>query len=70
MIEIWWPQQISNMQIYHRIIRLRDCTKFEKKLKTENFQKISHFRGTDCRVEANNNRKALVVCARYVVKRT
>ena len=28
-----------------------------------------HFLGTKCRVEANNNREAVVVSARYVVKR-
>ena len=42
---------------------------FKKKLKIENFQKNSHFRGTKCCVEANNNREAVVVCARHVVKR-
>ena len=30
---------------------------------------FSHSRGTNCRVEANNYSKAIVVCARNVVKR-
>ena len=32
-------------------------------------QKNSHFRGAKWRVKANNNRKAVVVCARRVVMR-
>ena len=34
----------------------------------EKFQFFSHSRGTKCRVKANNNREAFVVCARYFVK--
>ena len=41
--------------------------KFEKNQKIKNFQFFSHSRGMKCRVEANNNRKAIVVCGRYVV---
>ena len=42
----------------------------EKKPKLENFQFFSHSRGIKCsRPEANNNREAVVVCARHVVKR-
>ena len=40
--------------------------KNEKKI---DFQFFSHSRGTKCRVEANNNGEAVVVCARHVVKR-
>ena len=40
-----------------------------KKLKLENFQRNSHFRGMKCQSKANDNRKAVVVCARHVVKR-
>ena len=41
----------------------------KKKFKLENFQKKSHSRGMKCQPKANNNREAVVVCARYVVKR-
>ena len=37
--------------------------------KLENFQKKSHSRGIKCQPKANNNREAVVVCARHVVKR-
>ena len=37
--------------------------------KLENFQKILHSRGMKCQPKANNNREAVVVCARHVVKR-
>ena len=42
---------------------------FKKNFKLENFQKKSHSRGTKCQPKANNNREAVVVCTRYVVKR-
>ena len=41
-------------------------------LKKNSKSKISNFfafRATKCRVKANNNREAVVVCARHVVKR-
>ena len=41
----------------------------KKKLKNREFPNFFAFRGTNCRVKANNNREAVVVCARYVVKR-
>ena len=43
----------------------------QRKIKFQNrkFPIFSHFRGTKCRFEANNNRFAVVVCARHVVKR-
>ena len=41
----------------------------EKKLKLKNFEFFSHSRGIKCRPKANNNREAVVVCARHVVKR-
>ena len=37
--------------------------------KLENFQNKSHSRGMKCQLKGNNNRKAIVVCARHVVKR-
>ena len=43
--------------------------KFLKIFKLENFQKNSHSRGMKCQPKANNNREAVVVCARHVVKR-
>ena len=39
-----------------------------KKFKLENFQKKSHSRGMKCQPKANNNREAVVVCTRHVVK--
>ena len=41
----------------------------KKKLKLENFQFFSDSRGIKCRPKANNNREAVVVCVRHVVKR-
>ena len=41
----------------------------KKNLKLENFQFFSHPQGIKCRPKANNNREAVVVCARHVVKR-
>ena len=41
----------------------------KKKVKKSKISNFSHFRGTKCRVEANNNREAVVVCARHIVKR-
>ena len=35
----------------------------------QNFQKKSQSRGMKCQPKANNNREAVVVCARHVVKR-
>ena len=40
-----------------------------EKLKNFKFTIFSHLRDTKCRVEANNNCEAVVVCARHVVKR-
>ena len=40
-----------------------------QKILNSNFQKKSHSRGMKCQPKANNNREAVVVCARYVVKR-
>ena len=40
-----------------------------KKSKNRIFPIISLSRGMKCRVKANNNRKAVVVCAKHVVKR-
>ena len=67
MIEIWQQTQISNMLTHTKLLRHHDGTEFEKK--DQNLQFFPHSRGTKCRVEANNNHEAVVVCARYVVKR-
>ena len=32
-------------------------------------QNNSHFRGMKCQPKANNNREAVIVCARHIVKR-
>ena len=42
---------------------------FPKILNSKIFQKNSHSRGMKCKPKANNNREAVVVCARHVVKR-
>ena len=40
-----------------------------KNFKLENLQKNSHSRGMKFQPKTNNNREAVVVCARHVVKR-
>ena len=40
-----------------------------KKIKFSKIPNFSHSYGMKCRVEANNHREAVVVCARHVVKR-
>ena len=65
MIEIWWSLQITNILTHHRIITSSGWFKICK-----NFEFFSHFRGTKCRVEANNTREAVVVCSRHVVKQS
>ena len=50
---------------YHVIIMVQNLKRFL----LENFQKKSHSRGMKCQPKANNNREAVVVCARHVVKR-
>ena len=52
---------------YYVIIMVQ---KFKKNFYLENFKKKSHFRGMKCQSKANNNREAVVVCTRHVVKRT
>ena len=69
MIKKWQPTQILNMLTHHRIIRHHNGTKFLKILNSKISKKNSHSRGMKCQPKANNNRKAVVVCARYVVKR-
>ena len=49
-------------------IRHRDGTKFEKSFKIEKFQIFFVLRH-EVPFRANNNRKAVVVCARHVMKR-
>ena len=68
-MEIWYPTQILNMLTNHELIRHHDGTKFEKELNLENFKFFSHYRGIKCRPKANNNREAVVGCARHFVKR-
>ena len=41
----------------------------KKNLYSKISKKNSHSRGMKCQPKANNNRKAVVVCARHVVKR-
>ena len=48
---------------YHFIIMVK---KKSKNFKLENFQKMKCMK---CQPKANNNREAVVVCARHVVKR-
>ena len=38
--------------------------------KNQNFKDFLHSWGMKCRVKVNNNREAVDVCVRYVVKRT
>ena len=51
------------------LIRHHNCTKFKKNLNSKIFKKNSHSRRVKCQPKANNNRKAVVVCAKHVVKR-
>ncbi len=51
---------------YYVIMMQQNLKKKSKKSTISNFL---HTRGTKCRVEANNNREAVAVCARQVVKR-
>ena len=50
---------------YYVIMTVQNLKKFQNR----EFPIFSHFRGTKCRFEANNNRFVVVVCARHVVKR-
>ncbi len=58
--QMWW--------LITELLRHHDVTKFEKNQKNRLFPIFSHSRGTKCRAEANNNREAVVFCARHVVK--
>ena len=51
------------------LLRHHNGKKIFKIFKLENFQKKSHSRDMKCQPKANNNREAVVVCARHVVKR-
>ena len=62
MIEIWWSPQTTNILTHHRIITSSGW------YKNCNFELFSHFRGTKCRVEANNTPEAVVACSRHVMK--
>ena len=49
---------------YYVIMMLQNLKK-----KIENFKINSHSRGMKCQPKANNNREAVVACAKHVVKR-
>ena len=51
------------------LLRHHDGTKFLKILNSKISKKNSHSRGMKFQPGANNNREAVVVCVRYVVKR-
>ena len=51
---------------YYVIIMVQ---KFSKNLNSKISKQNSHSRGMKCQPKANNNRFAVVVCARHVVKR-
>ncbi len=59
--QMWW--------LITELLRHHDVTKFEKNQKKSTISNFPYSRGTKCRVEANNNRDAIVVCASHVVKR-
>ena len=71
------PTQISICLLIIELLRDHNGTKFLKKLKSKIFQKQfskkifqkQKPRGIKCQPKANNNRFAVVVCARHVVKR-
>ena len=67
MIEIWWSPEILNMLIIE-LLRPHVGTKFGKKIKNRKFPNFFAF-PKHKNAEANNNREAVVVCARHVVKR-
>ncbi len=69
MIEILWSPQISNVITHHRITTSSWCNKIWKKINKSTIPIFSHSPGTKCRGEANNNREAVVACAKHVVKR-
>ncbi len=58
--QMWW--------LITELLRHHDVTKFEKINKIDYFQIFRIPEATKCRVEANINREAVVVCARHVVK--
>ena len=51
---------------YYVIIMVQNL---KKNLYPKISKKNSHSRGMKCQLKANNNREAVVVCARHVVKR-
>ena len=51
---------------HYRKIRHNAGTKL-KKVQNRKFPHFLFFRGTNCRVEAKNNRETVVVCAPHVV---
>ena len=59
----------TNTNLKYAYPSLNDYVMILQNLKIIKISKISIFsRGTKCRVEANNNREAVVVCARHVVE--
>ena len=69
MLPIGWPPQITNMQTLQRIISSSWCFKIWKKFLNRKFSIFFSFLRHEVPFKANNNRKAVVVCARHVVKR-
>ena len=68
MIEIELSSQISYMLTIHRMNTLSCLYKIRKKFEKLSISNLFVFRGTKCRSKANNNREAVVVCPRHVVK--
>ena len=60
------------MELYDRKMVTNTNLKYadsKKKFNSKILKKNSHSRGMKCQPRANNNREAVVVCARHVVKR-
>ena len=66
MIEKWQSHKSQICSLIIEILRDHNGKKFH--FLTQKFPKKSHSRGMKCTLKGNNNRKAVVVCARDVVK--
>ena len=66
MIPIQNHNYANSFSNYYFIMIVQNLKKFSKSKLSKYF---SHFRGTKCRVQANNNREAVVVYTPHVVKR-
>ena len=69
MIKKWYPAQISNMLNHHELLRHHYGTIFLKISNSKISKKKSHSRSMKCQPKANNNREAVAVSSRHVVKR-